>query len=436
MLNSANQYDFTNCPANIATGRDFSYGDCPRLEQWLWLHEAMRTVEARGSFLPDAGAAVYTDYGGKVDAFAMWPKLLTSKEWANRVVAVANEPTMSFAQTGYLSQFTTRKDRYHDDPFVAVLSRDNVRSLMSQDPHNEPQVDFNICPHQGDGQRVSRLFAYYCRSGIARSNLVAIHDAMDGHSSAFGLQNVVPTQGSWQCNGGASDRPENEWNTKTRVGNALQGDYTNAVPFLGYDNNAVDNVYTPVHPASFYYRVKHSGRPEIDIGGGAATVPAIPACDKTYSYEPYSLSYSIAAGPWTHTSMLPETRWRSSVSVMPIYAAYATALWRCSCGVPSLDTPIHPDIIVNTFFYVLPMSSPFGSLWIERDGQNTTVTLDGTVKGIGDSVCAGIGIENNIRSIGPHDNVPDPVTKIGYAVYVEPVWALLRGTPTARDIGE
>lgn len=82
------------------------------------------------------------------------------------------------------------------------------------------------------------------------------------------------------------------------------------------------------------------------------------------------------------------------------------------------------------------MSSPFGSLWIERDGQNTTVTLDGTVKGIGDSVCAAIGIENNIQSVGPHDNVPDPVTKIGYAVYVEPVWALLIGTPTARDIGD
>ena len=417
MLNSANQYDFTNCPANIATGRDFSYGDCPRLEQWLWLHELMRTIEARASFLPGYGLASYADAGGKADAFAMWPSLATLRQWLARVNSIVTDPTHvdCALASGMWSEFRMISEST-DWPYKRTrqLSEAEFDSKITRSAGNAYDIEFPICPFKAWPPMLG-----LCTGSLPSSrSLPAVYHI--GRQIGFG-QLVGSSGGGWNRNGvRTGTRPEDDWSTLTRVDGRRVGAATNIEPFLGM--NATSGYYVPEKTAAFYYRVKHTG---------SYDGTTIPGCDYTYSYEPSSWTYNIADGPWTHHINGLETDWRSAVSIVPVYAIYSTALW--NSGSAGFTGSVYIDYVVNTMFYAFPDAT--GSLWIERNGGSTSVDFIGrTAKAVGDAVCSAVGL-GNIPSLGPNDSIPDPVYKIGYAVYVEPVWALLAGTPTARNIG-
>lgn len=405
MIQSANDYDFTTVSTpGCVSGVGFADAMCPRLEQVLWLNEAVKTAERRGGFNPLTGT--FPAAGAKNDPAVMVPDARFLADFQSRVNAVL---TVAYHDRGRLpagvvnslSGSWTLGTAVSDIPIAAWSSTSGVSSAVSSALVTPQAVAFStrrMWPSRDNfGEYSTAVSRAVSDLGLRRSAVyVRSYGGLNGY--------IYSSARTTYRNGAPGNSPMQDWKAGLGVPN----------PFLNETGN--DYIYDTDHTLVDYYRVKSD---EHDI---------------EYSLEASSWEFPIGLPPWTHgVDFFSQT----SVHIVPVWRVIAAPLWREI--VSGSAGQLVRDRTVSYYAWIGSQGGVWGSVqsWRNINGQYFSIPVSQPtelVRGFGATALAGAVNPNALPSSGMVGGGSG--TRVGYVAHVFCIGAIYVATLIApRNIG-
>lgn len=406
MIQSANNYDFTTVSTpGCVSGAGFADAMCPRLEQLLWLNEAVKTAERRGGFNPLTGA--FPAAGAKNDPAVMVPNIPFLTDFQSRINAVL---TVSYHDAdripvGLVSSLAgtwTLGAAVNSIPTTAWPGSTGISSVVSSALVTPQAVTFPT-PRMWPSR--DNIGAYSTAVSRAVDNVGFYRSATYGRSGGYGLDGYISKGASARAtyrNGVLGNSPIQDWKVGLDVPNPFLNEY------------GTDYDYDTDHTLVDYYRMKS------DVN------------DIAYSLESSSWGFAIDLPSWTHTGTQAASK-QTSELILPVWRIIAAPLWRgTSSGL------LTRDATVSYFAWIGNPNSTWGQMSSVRNttGQFFNIPTSqplSLVKGFGDYVLASAINPNTLPSSGMMGGGSG--TRVGYVAHVFCVGAVYIATVARRDIG-
>lgn len=414
MIPQATGYDFTTISTpGCISGAPFGDAMCPRLEQILWLNEAVRTAECRGGFNPLTGD--YPTIGTKNDPATMFPKPSALADFQTRINAVLTVPyhDLYSLPSGVLSAFSLSASMPNatvslpSGSYIGTAALSSACESAKVFPQAVAFSQFGMWPKR------AHLTEYSAAAERGTSAVLLTRSAVYGTSYASslshafrpGLDSVLQCSSrEWRRDGAAGRTPMQDWNS---------GDYPN--PFLDEYGNDYD--YNTDHSVADYYRVKSD------------------VYDTVYSRETATWTLPVGLPPWTYTGTRGlAAQKRTLVTVQLVWRVLAAPLWkRRSDGVYVRDKTVSGWVWAGE-----PRRSWVGVLAIRtRTGLDFQFTpggsIDSIVKAYGDHILSETLVESSLASSGVMGGTS--ADRVGYVAHVFCIGGVFVGLTAERDIG-
>lgn len=389
MINYRGYYEYTECPLAV-TGRTLS-ANSPAfhtMEEWVWLEEALRTIEIKGSLSLGLKSATYnkTYFSPKTNVLQIFPdrsRLLKARDEMN---AIRAREIIKSVSTG----LHTRVDGFQvfgGSPQRPIESASVFQSHITKGAMNGAiGGNIDIVGSLSSLWNLQNAAAYMADgSGVIDTNAFQL-----GGGS---LSSIFNGSTQWKRNGANSSSPERE-----RLSGVFEGE-----PFL-YTNSTTGLVEYSAH---FYFRVAYS---DPDIG----------TVDYTYSEEPVNMYYQFPYRPWNYNKNGIDTSSYAYLIVIPVYSVWQNSVWKIRTEGSSVWNVVHGEK-GNYASYCS------GGLY-EATSDSSRITINvGSVKNIGDQICKLTLLENRTQ-YSPRINYGTIAEKkkIGNQWYVAPDWVVLR----------
>ena len=400
MIANAQSYDYvTVSTPSCVSGRDFAATVPPRLEELLWLDEAMLTAECRGGFTPLTGR--YPSIGNRPDPATVTVMDRSYADLKRRFNAVLTTPyhVWSNLPSGVWSSLSSSisGNAQQGLPPAFYLPSTAIASSASTALTTPAGVTFSdsVCPKPNTSAWTTAV-----RRGC--SDLSLVRSAIWNTTNHNGLDNALDVTGRALRRNGAvgGNTPLQDWSSGLGLPNPLFDEQVG-----GDDDPRTRGVID-------YYRVKTDTQ------------------DITYSQEG-DWSLPIYNPPWTHLTLSRQT----TVYVMIVWACYCSAVWSRTLngGYESVR-----DYTVNRRIWSGPTSASwFGGVGT-RDGtslnwQFASGPTSSALRDIGDHVCSVID-PAGLPSTGPTGG-GSGFSKVGYMALVECVGAIYVATTATRNLG-
>jgi len=417
MIPQATGYDFTTISTpGCISGAPFGDAMCPRLEQILWLNEAVRTAECRGGFNPLTGD--YPTIGAKNDPATMFPKPSALADFQTRINAVLTVPyhNLYSLPSGVLSfSFTfpmpNASNAFPTGTYIGTAALSSAVESAKVTPQAEV-----FSPH-GMWPKRTHLTEYSTAAERGTSAALLSRSAVYGTSYSrgdFSSINFSPgldyvlrcSKREWRRDGAVGRTPMQDWSLGSLP-------YPN--PFLDeWGNDYVDH---EDHSVVDYYRVKSD------------------VVDTVYSRETATWTLPVGLPPWTYTGTRGlAAQKQTSVTVQLVWRVLAAPLWkRRSDGVYVRDKTVSGWVWAGE-----PRRSWVGAVAIRTitglDFQFTHGgSIDSIVKAYGDHILSETLVESSLASSGVVGG--SSADRVGYVAHVFCIGGVFVGLTAERDIG-
>lgn len=422
MINNIRAYEMTSMPRGIFTGRNVSQlGPNPSLENWIWINECVRTAEIRGSLSPKAHSMIYgKSLGRKDDVTTMCPGRSKIIDWSTRLDSLLR---VKFFQSEDFPGSVVVNGQIFDWHTQGTPESVGIANLIeSKSRSGTFTLNPEMTPSLTDMKKLSSRASNLCvfSNEMKRSAAIAMAPFLDEvynpqmtellyspHKGGF--DPVFYGNLKWMKNGSESERPEKD---TTSQGPGM-------FPWL------YGSLLRKSRLASFYYRIKYQSSYFGNV-------------DMTYSREMENPEYEMPYAPWQFEND------GESAGVPYNFGDFIFGVWGANLyeykTSQSSQVYEHEESSRQKFWAICPYGPAAyhhpSSFDIAGRGRQP-VNIQSARK-IGDEIAEILRVESNLPQDPPYGAIGRSVydlKKIGYQIYIAPMWCLMTGSAQSRHIG-
>lgn len=396
MIPSANYYEFVNCPIRPkgTSLSDLNSCNFTRLEEWLWLEEAIRTGEIRASAQVDLKSARYTKSMTKANVARIMPERSTIDSWVERLNAIANKEFVSSIRSG--THVGPSYFQVFESSTIPVETTSQLEARVTRSTALSPLSPFqpSIMLNRSMLRIIENRAKYFTTFGARDARIFLTSN----------LKSVV-NWGTflWHRNGTASESPEKE-----RLSGLFDG-----APFLQYDSTYVSETANEKHLAQMYFRVAYA---DADVGSR----------DLTYTYDGERMSYVIPSTPWNFNKSGRDDS-VCDVFIRVGWIVYQNSVWKIKVNGSNNWMVTHGGSGIYAAY-----NNGFS---LSGSNKDNYLSMWRSLADEARDVCDKLKLEN-MAATDPRVNYGTITEKkrIGNQWYVEPAWALIDFRPNPRVI--